>query len=334
MSRVALIRRLPKVELHVHLEGTLEPELAFALADRNDIPLPFASPEAMRAAYRFTDLQSFLDIYYASCSVLLTEQDFYDLTWAYVQRAHADNIRHVEPFFDPQTHTSRGIAFSVVAGGIRRALADAHVHFGVTSRLILCILRDLTEHDAMETLDEALREGLVDGLGLDSGETGNPPSKFARVFARARTARLHLVAHAGEEGPPSYVTEALDVLGAERIDHGVRVLEDPALTERLVMSGVCLTVCPSSNVALRVADTMESHPLRRMLEAGLRVTINSDDPAYFGGYLHDTYVQAAEALDLSDAQLVTLARNAIDGSFASQTRKDELRAELELATGY
>lgn len=332
MSREALIRRLPKVELHVHLEGTLEPGLAFELGERNEVPLPFPSPEAMRAAYRFTDLRSFLDIYYASCSVLRTEQDFYDLTWAYLEHAHSDNVRHVEPFFDPQTHTSRGVDYADVVGGIRRALADARTRFGMTSRLILCVLRDLTEHDAMTTLDEALRHGLIDGLGLDSGEVGNPPAKFARVFAKARNARLHLVAHAGEEGPPSYIEEALDVLGAQRIDHGVRVLEDRDLTVRLVHDGVCLTVCPSSNVSLQVADSMESHPLRRMLEAGLRVTVNSDDPAYFGGYLHDTYLHAAEALDLSDEQLITLARNAIDGSFASAARKGELRAELELAT--
>jgi len=332
MSREALIRRLPKVELHVHLEGTLESAMAFELAERNEVPLPFASPEAMRDAYSFTDLQSFLDIYYASCSVLRTEQDFYDLTWAYLEHAHADNVRHVEPFFDPQTHTARGVAYAELVGGIRRALADARTRFGITSRLILCVLRDLTEHDAMTTLDEALRHGLIDGLGLDSGEVGNPPAKFVQVFAKARNARLRVVAHAGEEGPPSYIEEALDVLGAERIDHGVRVLEDRDLTARLVHDGVCLTVCPSSNVSLRVADSMESHPLRRMLDAGLRVTINSDDPAYFGGYLHDTFVRAAEALDLTDEQLVTLARNAIDGSFATAARKDELRAELGLAT--
>ena len=332
MSRESLIRRLPKVELHVHIEGTLEPELAFSLAERNEVALPFASPEAMRAAYRFTDLKSFLDIYYASCSVLHTEQDFYDLTWAYLEHAHADNVRHVEPFFDPQTHTARGIAYAHAAGGIRRALADARTQFGMTSRLIACMLRDLTEHDAMTTLEEILGSGLVDGIGLDSGEVGNPPAKFATVFARARRAGLHVVAHAGEEGPPAYISEALDVLGAERIDHGVRVLEDRDLTLRLVRDGVCLTVCPSSNVALRVADSMAAHPLRRMLEAGLRVTVNSDDPAYFGGYLYDTYARAAEALDLTDEQLTTLARNAIEGSFAHPARKQELRAELELAT--
>jgi adenine deaminase len=333
MTHEALIRRLPKVELHVHLEGTLEPDLAFALGERNGVPLPFASPDAMRAAYRFADLQSFLDIYYASCSVLRSEQDFYDLTWAYLLKADRDNVRHVEPFFDPQTHTSRGVPYADVVGGIRRALTDGRNDLNITSKLILCFLRDLTEHDAMSTLDEALHHGLIDGVGLDSGEVGNPPAKFAAVFARARAAHLHLVAHAGEEGPAAYIAEAIDVLRAERIDHGVRVLEDAALTRRLVEARTCLTVCPLSNLSLRVVESLEVHPLRTMLDAGLRVTVNSDDPAYFGGYLHETFVRTASALDLTREQLVTLARNAIDGSFASEVRKDELRAELELAVG-
>jgi adenosine deaminase len=332
MSRDELIRRIPKVELHVHLEGTLEPDLALVLSERNDIPLAFASKEATKAAYEFTDLQSFLDVYYASCSVLRTEQDFYDLTWAYLMHADADNVRHVEPFFDPQTHTARGVVYEDVVGGIRRALADGRSTLGITSELIMCVLRDLTEHDAMAALADALHSGLVDGIGLDSGEAGNPPGRFARAFAKARAAGLRLVAHAGEEGPASYIAEAIDVLHAERIDHGVRVLEDPRLVERLAAAGTCFTVCPTSNLALRVVDSLESHPLLRMLEAGLRVTVNSDDPAYFGGYLHETFVRTANALDLSDEQIVTLARNAIDGSFASATRKDELRAELTLAT--
>jgi adenosine deaminase len=333
MTHEALIRRLPKVELHLHLEGTLEPDLAFALGERNGVPLPFSSPDAMRAAYRFTDLQSFLDVYYASCSVLRSEQDFYDLTWAYLLKADGDNVRHVEPFFDPQTHTARGVAYADVVGGIRRALADGRAGLGITSKLIMCVLRDLTEHDAMATLEEALRHGLIDGIGLDSGEVDNPPAKFATVFAKARAAHLHAVAHAGEEGPASYITDSLDLLGAERIDHGVRALEDPALVRRLVEARTCLTVCPLSNLALRVVDSLEAHPLRRMLEAGLRVTVNSDDPAYFGGYLHETFVRTARALDLSEQHLVTLARNAIDGSFAPQVRKDELRAELDVAVG-
>jgi adenosine deaminase len=333
MTHDALIRRIPKVELHVHLEGTLEPDHAFALGERNGVPLPFASPDAMGEAYRFADLQSFLDVYYASCSVLRTEQDFYDLTWAYLMRADADNVRHVEPFFDPQTHTARGLPYADVVGGIRRALADGRSQLGITSKLILCFLRDLTEHDAMSTLEEALRSGLIDGIGLDSAERDNPPAKFVTVFARARAARLHLVAHAGEEGPPSYIADAVDLLGAQRIDHGVRVLEDPDLVRRLAERGTCFTVCPTSNVALRVVDSIASHPLRRMLEAGLRVTVNSDDPAYFGGYLHDVFVRTADGLDLTEAEVVTLARNAIDGSFASSGRKEELRAELDLAIG-
>jgi adenosine deaminase len=331
MSIEALIRRIPKAELHVHLEGTLEPELAFALGERNGVPLAYPSPEAMRAAYRFTDLQSFLEIYYASCSVLRTEDDFYDLTMAYLARADADNIRHVEPFFDPQTHTARGVPFEVVVGGIKRGLAEGRVRFGITSKLIMCVLRDLTLHDGMATLEVAMASGLIDGVGLDSGETGHPPGTFAPLFAKARAAHLHVVAHAGEEGPASYVAEAIDILGAERIDHGVRVLEDPVLTAQLAKKRVCFTVCPSSNVSLRVVGSLAEHPLRRMLEEGLSVTVNSDDPAYFGGYLQDVFVSTALALDLSKEQVVTLARNAIEGSFASFTRKEELRAELALA---
>lgn len=329
MTRSDLVRGLPKVELHVHLEGTLEPELAFALARRNGIALPYASESEMRAAYRFSDLRSFLDIYYASCSVLREEQDFYDLTRAYLARAAADNVRHVEPFFDPQTHTTRGVPYETVAGGITRALREAEGEWGITARLILCILRDASAESAMATLGEALASPhAVDGIGLDSAELGNPPSKFAAVFDRARGAGLHAVAHAGEEGPPSYITESLDVLRAERIDHGVRCLEDEDLVGRLVRDGVCLTVCPNSNVALRVFERMEDHPLRRMIDAGLRVTVNSDDPAYFGGYIGDNYAAVAESLDLSDEHLVTLAANAIAGSFADEERKAALRAEL------
>jgi adenine deaminase len=333
MTHEALIRRLPKVELHLHLEGTLEPELAFSLAARNDVALPYGSVDAMRAAYRFTDLQSFLDLYYAGCSVLRREQDFYDLTWAYLERASADNVRHVEPFFDPQSHTARGVPYLTVLDGVCRALIDGRSRFGITSRLILCFLRDLTAHDAMVTLEEALRHGRIDGVGLDSGEIGNPPEKFAEVFARARSAGLHSVAHAGEEGPPSYISGALDALGAERIDHGIRCLEDPALVSRLAGEGTCLTVCPLSNVALRVVDHIGEHPLRRMLQAGLKVTVNSDDPAYFGGYIGHNYVAVTEGLGLSERELVTLARNAIDGSFAEPGRKKELLVELELAAG-
>lgn len=333
MDQDTLIGALPKVELHLHLEGTLEPELAFALAQRNGIALPYASAAEMRSAYRFTDLQSFLDIYYASCSVLRREQDFYDLTRAYLVRCAADNVRHVEPFFDPQTHTARGVPYVTVIGGITRALADARVELGITSRLIVCMLRDESATSAMEALEEALASPFaVHGIGLDSAEVGNPPAKFTAVFARAREAGLHAVAHAGEEGPSSYITDSLDLLHAERIDHGVRCLEDPALVARLVREGVCLTVCPSSNVALRVVDRMEDHPLRRMLDAGLRVTVNADDPAYFGGYIGDNFRGVTAALDLGADELLTLAANAIEGSFADDARKSELRAELERAT--
>lgn len=333
MTHAPLIRRLPKVELHLHLEGTLEPELAFELAQRNGVTLPYATVDALRAAYWFADLQSFLDLYYETCAVLVTEQDFHDLTWAYLLRADADNVRHVEPFFDPQTHTARGIAYGTVLAGVTRALARGRDELGITSRLIACFLRDLSAEEADGTLDEVLAAGGVDGVGLDSGEIGNPPEKFAAVFARARHAGLHAVAHAGEEGPASYITGALDSLGAERIDHGVRCLEDPRLVERLVRERVCLTVCPLSNVSLRVVDDVAAHPLRRMLAAGLKATVNSDDPAYFGGYMHDNFVAVADGLALSEADIVTLARNAIEGSFAEPTRKAELLAELELAAG-
>jgi adenosine deaminase len=335
MPHERLISALPKVELHLHLEGTLEPDLAFSLGQRNGVKLPYGSSEDMRAAYSFTDLRSFLDIYYAACSVLLTEQDFYDLTWAYLRRARADNVRHVEPFFDPQTHTARGVPYPTALGGISRALADGRERLGITSRLILCFLRDLPAADAMRTLDEALAyPGRIDGVGLDSAEVGNPPAKFTDVFHRARQAGLRLVAHAGEEGPPSNIAGALDLLGVERIDHGVRCLEDPALVERLVRERVCLTVCPNSNIALRIFDTMADHPLRRMLEAGLAVTVNSDDPAYFGGYIEDNYRVVTETLELSAEQLVTLASNAIEGSFADEERKRELRAELHAVSAF
>jgi adenosine deaminase len=332
MTHEALISRIPKVELHLHLEGTLEPEMAFSLAERNGVSLPYANAEQMRQAYRFEDLGSFLDIYYAGCSALRTEQDFFDVTWAYLLRADAENVRHAEPFFDPQTHTSRGVPYASVLRGITRALRRGRSQLGITSRLIACFLRDLTEDDARATLDEVLRCGGVDGVGLDSGEVGNPPQKFAAIFSRAAASGLHRVAHAGEEGPPAYITGALDALGVERIDHGVRCLEDPALVARLARQKTCLTVCPLSNVALRVVDRIEDHPLRLMLEAGLRVTINSDDPAYFGGYIAENYRAVARGLALDQAQLITLARNAIDGSFAHEARKEELRAELELAT--
>ena len=330
-----LVARVPKVELHVHLEGTLEPEHAFALARRNGVALPYASAKRMRDAYRFAGLQSFLDIYYRACSVLVSERDFFDLTWAYLERAADDGVRHAEPFFDPQTHLARGVAMETIVAGISAALEQGRTRLDITSRLIMCFLRDEGPASAARTLQTALEvgQGRIAGVGLDSAEVGHPPEVFADVFRRARDAGLHAVAHAGEEGPASYVTAALDSLRAERIDHGVRCLEDPALVRRLTRDRVCLTVCPNSNVALRVVDRMELHPLRRMLDAGLAVCVNSDDPAYFGGYVSDNYRSVVEALDLGPDDVKTLARNAIEGSFADESRKEELRRELETATG-
>ncbi len=315
-ERRRFIEGLPKAELHLHLEGSLEPEQMFALAQRNGIAIPFASVEAVRAAYDFSNLQDFLDIYYQGMNVLRTEQDFYDLVMAYLRRVHADNVRHVEVFFDPQGHTDRGVAFGTVADGILRALADGERDFGITSRLILCFLRHLSEEAAFETLELAGPWlGRIAGVGLDSSEVGHPPEKFARGFARARTLGLKLVAHAGEEGPPAYVWQALDTLGIDRIDHGNRSLEDRALVEGIVARGLTLTVCPLSNLKLCVVDALAAHPLRHMLQAGLRATINSDDPAYFGGYMNANFLATAEALDLTRAELVAVARNGFAGSF-------------------
>jgi adenine deaminase len=313
---VDFIRSLPKAELHIHLEGSLEPELMFALAQRNGIALPFKDAEAIRAAYRFANLQEFLDIYYQGASVLRTEQDFHDLTWAYLQRAHADGVVHVEPFFDPQTHTERGLPFAVAIEGILSALARGKAELGIRSGLILCILRHLSEEEGFATLRHA--EPYMDrllGLGLDSSEVGHPPSKFARLFAAARSQGLKLVAHAGEEGPPAYVWEALDVLGIDRIDHGNRSLEDPKLVERIRTDGLTLTVCPLSNLALKGVADLRDHPLKRMLDLGLKATINSDDPAYFGGYIGENYRQTALALGLSRDDLAKLAANSLAGAF-------------------
>ncbi len=315
-ERAAFVDGLPKAELHLHIEGSLEPELMFDLARRNDIAIPFASVEEVRAAYAFSNLQDFLDIYYQGMSVLQTEQDFHDLTAAYLARARADTVRHVEIFFDPQGHTARGVAFDTVIAGITRALDDARERHGITSKLILCFLRHLSEAEAQATLDEAMPWlHRIDGVGLDSSEVGHPPSKFARVFARARGLGLKLVAHAGEEGPPDYVREALDLLRVDRIDHGNRSLEDPALVARLAAEGMCLTVCPLSNVKLCVVGDIADHPLKAMLDAGLHATVNSDDPSYFGGYIGANYHAVADALDLSRDELATLARNSFTGSF-------------------
>ncbi|MDG3439123.1 adenosine deaminase [Nitrospirillum amazonense] len=310
------IRSLPKAELHLHIEGSLEPEQMFAFARRNRVDLPFRTVEEVRAAYAFTNLQDFLDIYYQGAQVLRTEEDFHDLAMAYFRRLAADGGVHAEIFFDPQTHTDRGIPFQVVADGLLAGMAAAERELGVTSRLILCYLRHLDEESAFATL--AAAEPYLDriaGVGLDSSEVGNPPSKFARVFQASRERGLKLVAHAGEEGPPDYVWQALDILGVDRLDHGNRALEDADLTRRLVDQGTTLTVCPLSNLKLCVVPSLKAHPLRRMLDLGLKATINADDPAYFGGYLLDNYVRVAGALGLDRAQLVQLARNSITGSF-------------------
>jgi adenosine deaminase len=318
----SFVRRLPKAELHVHLEGTLEPELALAIAERNGIAPPFPSVEAARAAYRFENLQSFLDMYYMTTSVLRTEQDFYDLAWAYLAKAAAQNIRHVEPFFDPQAHLARGIPFGIFIAGILLALEDAETQLGITSRLIMCFLRDQPVEDARKVLATAhLYRHRIAGVGLDSTEAGYPPELFRDIFAEAAAYGMHRVAHAGEEGPPEYIAAALDVLGAERIDHGVRCFEDPALVQRLARERVPLTVCPLSNVRLQVVPSLQQHPLKRMLDAGLLVTVNSDDPAYFGGYLVENYVETALALDLSRQDLVTLAENSFVASLLDESAK-------------
>jgi adenosine deaminase len=315
-------RDLPKAELHLHIEGTLEPELMFELARRNGIQLPHASVDEVRRAYVFGDLQSFLDIYYAGCRVLLTEQDFYDLTWAYLVRAATQGVRHAEIFFDPQTHTDRGVPFETVISGIHRALEDGRSRLRITGGLILCFLRHLSADAAMRTLQEALPfQQWILAVGLDSSEVGNPPSKFRAVYDRAREAGLLAVAHAGEEGPPAYVWEALDVLKARRIDHGVRCADDERLVARLVEEQIPLTVCPLSNVKLRVFPNLRAHNLKQLLDRGLLVTLNSDDPAYFGGYVADNFRDSAAALGLDRDDLLTLARNSFVASFLPEDRR-------------
>lgn len=321
-----VVQQMPKAELHIHIEGSLEPELIFALAARNGVTLAYASVDALRQAYAFQDLQSFLDIYYAGASVLLTEQDFYDMTSAYLVRARADQVRHTEIFFDPQTHTERGVDIGVVINGIYRACQDSPV----SASLILCFLRHLPEADAFATLEQALpyRDKFI-GIGLDSSELGHPPEKFARVFARCRELGLHLVAHAGEEGPPDYIRSALDVLHVERIDHGVRCLEDDELTLRLAREQIALTVCPLSNTKLRVFDDMEQHNLLQLLESGLLATVNSDDPAYFGGYMNDNFIAVFEALPLGLSHARTLARNGFIAAFLPEETKQRYLAEVD-----
>jgi adenine deaminase len=323
------VRGLPKAELHMHIEGSLEPELMFGLAARNGLDLPFASVEELRAAYNFSNLQDFLDIYYQGASVLQTRADFRDLALAYFRRLAADGGVHAEIFFDPQTHTERGLSYEVVFDGLLEGMDEAERSLGVTSSLIMCFLRHLDEASAFATLERSKRwHHRLLGVGLDSSEVGHPPAKFARVFAKARELGLKLFAHAGEEGPPEYVYEALDVLHVDRIDHGNRALEDSALTARLAASGMALTVCPLSNLKLCGVKDLREHPLKRMLDLGLKATVNSDDPAYFGGYLLDNYVAVAEALDLTRAELLTLARNSIEASYLPEAAKAKHLAGL------
>ncbi len=326
-----LLRAMPKAELHIHIEGSLEPELIFALAQRNGVSIPYASVEALRAAYAFTDLQSFLNIYYAGASVLLKEEDFFDMAMAYFRRAAADNVVHAELFFDPQTHTDRGVSFETVIKGLTRASEVAQRELGVSSLLIMCFLRHLSEEAAFATLEESLPyRHLFVGVGLDSGERGNPPAKFERVFERCRALGLHVVAHAGEEGPPDYIWDAIELLKVERIDHGVRCLEDPRLVLRLAAARMPLTVCPLSNVKLCVFKTLAEHNLATLLEAGLCVTVNSDDPAYFGGYINQNFVETFEALpQLTARHAYKLALNSFDASFASADDKQRWSVRLD-----
>jgi adenosine deaminase len=323
MNRVDYIKNLPKAELHLHIEGTFEPELMFAIARRNNVPFRFGSVDEVREAYNFHNLQSFLDIYYEGAGVLLYERDFYDLTMAYLERCREDNVVHTEIFFDPQTHTARGVSFETVFMGIKRALDDARTKWGITSQMIMCFLRHLSEEDAFKTLNEALpfKEYII-AVGLDSSEVGHPPAKFQRVFEAARKEGFLTVAHAGEEGPPAYIWEALDLLHVGRIDHGVRALEDDQLMDRIVAERIPLTVCPFSNVKLCVFPDLKDHNLKKLLDRGAVVTINSDDPAYFGGYAGANYLGTAEALDLSQDQVRTLALNSFEASFLSREDKE------------
>jgi adenosine deaminase len=330
----AFIAGLPKAELHLHLEGSFEPEQMFAIARRNKCDIPFKSAGEVRSAYRFSNLEDFLDIYYRSANVLMEEEDFHDLTLAYLKRVTADGVRHAEVFFDPQTHTARGVPFATVADGILRALAEGERQFGITSRLILCFLRHLSEDDALLTFKDAepyLHR--IAGVGLDSSEMGHPPSNFVRVFDAARASGLRLVAHAGEEGPASYVWEALDQLHVDRIDHGNRSLDDDRLVARLAAEKMTLTVCPLSNLKLCVVNDLKDHPLRRMLQSGLRATVNSDDPAYFGGYVNDNFRAVTKALGLTKAELVILAKNSFLGSFLDDVEKARHIASIDLYAG-
>ena len=326
----ALLAAMPKAELHIHIEGSLEPELIFQMAQRNGVAIPYASVEDLRQAYAFTNLQSFLDIYYAGASVLRQEQDFFDMAWAYLEKAAADNVLRAEIFFDPQTHTARGVDMEVVIDGLYRACQEARRRLGVDAELILCFLRHLSEQEAFETLEQALpfRHKFI-GVGLDSSEVGHPPEKFARVFAKCRKEGLHLVAHAGEEGPPAYVWAALDVLKVERIDHGVQSARDPALMQRLAQDRIPLTVCPLSNLKLCVFPDLARHNLRQLLDAGLVATVNSDDPAYFGGYINENFLQTFAATGLDAQHAYRLAANSFEGSFAEPAAKRKYLEKLD-----
>ena len=327
------IDKMPKAELHLHIEGSFEPELMFEIAKRNGIQLPYKDVDALKCAYNFNNLQEFLDIYYAGAGVLITEQDFYDLTWAYLNKIHTENVIHTEIFFDPQTHTDRGIAFETVINGISHALNDAHQKLGITSVLIMSFLRHLDEASAFKTLEDALPyKDKIKAVGLDSSELGNPPSKFKGVFEAARQQGFLTVAHAGEEGPAAYVNEALDLLKVSRIDHGNHALDDPNLVKELVAKEIPLTVCPLSNLKLKVVTDLSLHPLKKMLNLGLKATINSDDPAYFGGYMNDNFMAIAHALDLSKDEIVQLSRNAFEASFVSDDLKQEMLQKLDLFT--
>ena len=322
--------QIPKAELHIHIEGSLEPDMMFALADRNDIQIPYKSVEEIRAAYNFQNLQSFLDLYYAGMSVLQTEQDFYDLTWAYMQKAAAQNVRHTEIFFDPQGHTSRGISFETIHSGIYRALQAAKQQFGISSYLILCFLRHLSAEAAMEALAQALPyKDTIPAVGLDSSEVENPPSKFQKVFEKAREEGFLTVAHAGEEGPPEYIWEAINLLGVSRIDHGVRCIDDPKLLEYLIEQQIPLTVCPLSNIKLCVFDSMAKHNIKQLLDMGLCVTVNSDDPSYFGGYVAENLQEIESALHLSEQDIYKLVKNSFQATFLSAEEKQDLIAELD-----
>ena len=324
------IEGLPKAELHLHIEGSFEPELMFEIANRNQIDIPFADVEAIRKAYEFTELQDFLDIYYQGMNVLQTEQDFFDLTWAYLTKVHKQNVRHVEIFFDPQGHTSRGVGFKTVIDGIYAALKKANKELKISSGVIMCFLRHLPESDALATLEQAIPHlDKIIGVGLDSSENGNPPEKFKNVFAKAKKLGLKMVAHAGEEGPPEYIRQAVELLKVDRIDHGNRILESSALTQEVADKKIPLTVCPLSNLKLCVVKDLKEHPIRKMLNAGLKPMINSDDPSYFGGYMNENYLELSKALNLSKDEILLLAKNAFEAAFISESMRDSYLKELE-----